>query len=158
MRTSIAFAPVAVLAALGACSLPVIDKDADVAAKALYDEVRTGAPLSADPHAGPLLTSPAATELLKPFPSELPPGVPKSVISTGWSFNTTTATGTVATLSYRYDYDGGLAVFITDVLRKPPGQTSWTITGFTIEMAKGAAFTTIGEPAPAPAPSSSGSD
>lgn len=120
---------VALAAAVALAGCLKIDKEADAASRAFNDEVRTGAPLTGDPHVGPQLTGPDAAGALAQFRQALPAAAPTAVRNTGFAFNTDN-TGTTLSLTYEYDFPGGRTVRVTDVLQKPSGQSAWTIVGF----------------------------
>jgi hypothetical protein len=119
--------------ALGACSLPVVDKESDAVARTFFDEVRTGADLSRDAHVDPSLQTPIAAEGFARIRGLLPPGAPTKVNSTGFSFNTDTASGGTARLSHRYVY-GAKTITIQTFLRKPPGATIWFVVGIEADL------------------------
>jgi hypothetical protein len=121
-------AALAAALALGACSLPVMDKQSDAVARAFFDEVRTGADLSHDSHVGPSLQTPAAAADLAQIRAQLPAGPPTKVNNTGFSYNSDMATGATARLSHQYVY-GARLVTIQTFLRKPPGATIWFVVG-----------------------------
>ncbi|HEY3799514.1 MAG TPA: hypothetical protein VGL58_14270 [Caulobacteraceae bacterium] len=114
---------------LAACSLPTMDKESDGLARTFYAEVRSGADLTHDAHVDPALASPDAIAALAPVRGWDAGQQPKQVSNTGFSFNSDTASGTTAQLSHAYVYAGG-TVHVTTVMRKLPGQTTWTIVGF----------------------------
>jgi hypothetical protein len=120
----------ALAAALGACSLPVADKESDAISRAFYSEVRTGADLSRDPHVDPTLTTPEAQAALAGARSWAPGAAPTKINNAGWSYNSNAGQGAQAQLSHAYAYPGGATVHVQTVLRKLPGQTQWTIVGF----------------------------
>lgn len=119
--------------ALGACSLPVVDKESDGVARTFFDEVRTGADLGHDTHVDPSLQTPIAAEGFARLRSLLPPGAPTAVNSTGFSFNTDTASGGTARLSHQYVY-GAKTITIQTFLRKPPGATIWFVVGIEADL------------------------
>jgi hypothetical protein len=116
----------AVVAALGACSLPVADKESDGVARTLFDEVRTGADLSRETHLDPSLQTPAAAAGFAQIRAALPPGAPTKVNNTGFSYNSSTGTGAAARLSHQYVY-ADRSVTIQTFLKKPPGGTTWFV-------------------------------
>jgi hypothetical protein len=119
----------AVLAGAAACNLPAADKASDAIARAFYGEVQSGADLTRDPHVDPALETPEAAAALAQLRAESPKGAPDSVRNTGWRYNTSAGSGTVAQLSHDYVY-GSKSVAVQTVLRKAPGQTNWMIVGF----------------------------
>jgi hypothetical protein len=133
MRPAAILGALATAVALSACTLGVIDKESDSVARAFFDEVRTGADLSRDTHVDPSLQAPAAAAGLARIRSQLPPGAPTKVNSTGFSFNSDTATGGTARLSHEYVY-GARSVTIQTFLRKPPGATIWFVVGLEADL------------------------
>jgi hypothetical protein len=117
---------------LGACSLPAADKESDGEARALFEEIRTGADLSADANLAPELKTPDALQQLAAVKNLLPPGAPTKVENRGWNYNSTTD-GSVATLTHAYVYSGH-TVLAETVLRKGPGQAKWQIAGFHVHL------------------------
>ena len=117
------------LALLGACSLPSADKQSDAIARAFYGEVRSGADLSRDPHLDPALTTPEAAAALAGVRAWAPGQAPTQVSNTGWSVDSNAGQGSEAELSYAYVYPAA-TVHVQTVLRKLPGQTTWTVVGF----------------------------
>lgn len=137
MRLGLAFAA---LAALCACSLPTADKESDAAARAFYSEIRSGADLGRDPHLDPALATPEAAAALAAVREWAPGQTPTQVNNTGWSFKSNAGQGSEAQLSHAYVYPSA-TVHVQTVLRKLPGQTTWTIVGFEANAATGPAIT-----------------
>lgn len=121
--------PAALVAAasLSACSLPTVDKEADAKARALYDQIRTGADLSANPDLGPELRTPEARAGLAEIRASLPPGAPTAVANRSWSFNAGTG-GTTARLVHAYTYPSTMV--LTETVLAKGRDKVWTITGF----------------------------
>src|SRR5476651_1059588 len=88
--------------AMAACSLPVADKESDGLARAFFDEIRGGADLSHDIHLDPSLQTPIAAAGFAQIRSLLPPGAPTKVNNSGFSYNSSSGTGTTARLSHQY--------------------------------------------------------
>jgi hypothetical protein len=124
--------PVVLVLLLGACSLPAADKESDADARQLYEEIRTGADLSQDPHLADFLKTPDHLAELAAWKSMLPPGSPDKIENRSWNYNATTE-GSVATLTHAYVYKDN-TVFAETVLRKGPGEKAWTIAGFHISL------------------------
>jgi len=122
----------AALAVLAACSLPVVDKQADAAARGLYEEIRTGADLSRDPNLGPALKTPGALAQLADIRAHLPAGAPAKVENRSFNFSTTPR-GSTANLVHAYVYAGG-SVLADTVLEKAPGQKAWQVVGFHVSV------------------------
>ena len=122
-------APVLLVLALAACNLPAADKESDADARGFYDELRTGADLSRDPHLDPAFRAAAAALSPADVKAQIPAGAPTKVNVTGWSYDSTAGAGSKATLSHDYVY-AGRTVHVMTGLHKYPGQTAWTIVGF----------------------------
>ncbi|MFA7263103.1 MAG: hypothetical protein WC068_08780 [Caulobacter sp.] len=125
MRTFLAM--ITACLAVAACSLPTIDKQADAEARALYEQVRTGADLSANPNLAPDLRRPATLAQLAAVRASLPPGAPTATANRSWSINAGTG-GTTATLVHAYSYPSQ-TVLAETVLRKDKAG-AWLIIGF----------------------------
>jgi hypothetical protein len=111
---------------IAACSLPAADKESDGIARALFDEVRGGADLSRDAHVDASLQTPIAGEGFTRIRSLLPPGAPTKVNNTGYSYNSSSGTGSTARLSHQYVWSAR-NVTIQTFMKKPPGGTNWVI-------------------------------
>ena len=116
-------------AAVSACSLPAADKESDGIARAFFSEVRGGQDLSRDPHVDPALTTATAQAALAQVRAWSPGAAPTQVNNAGWSYNGNAGSGSTAQLSHAYVFPGR-TVRVQTVLRKLPGQTSWTVIGF----------------------------
>jgi hypothetical protein len=127
----------AALAALSACNLPAADKESDGIARAFYGEIRSGADLSRDPHVDPSLATAQAQATLAGVRAWAPGAKPTQIQNSGWSYNTNAGQGTQAQLSHTYVYPGA-TVHVQTVMRKLPGQSAWTIIGFTANTDSGA--------------------
>ena len=112
--------------AIAACSLPVVDKESDGVARALFEEVRSGADLGRDAHLDPSLQTPVAAEGFARIRSLLPPGAPTKVNNTGFSYNSSSGAGSTARLSHQYVW-GARSLTIQTFMKKPPGGTSWFV-------------------------------
>ncbi len=124
--------------ALVACALPTPDKESDAAARGFFDEVRTGADLSRDPHVDASLLTPDAAASIAQIRAALPAGAPTGVSNSGWSYNSSAATGARAQLSHAYKF-GARSITIQTVLAKPPGGTLWRIVGVEADLGGAAA-------------------
>jgi hypothetical protein len=113
---------------LGACSLPVMDKESDGVARAFFDKIRTNEDPAHDAHLDPSLQTPTAAVGFAQIAASLPPGAPTKVNNTGFSYNSSSGTGSVARLSHQYVY-GARTITIQTFMKKPPGGTSWFIVG-----------------------------
>jgi hypothetical protein len=123
----------AVALLVAGCSLPVADKESDGIAKAFFEEVRTGADLTRDPHLDPALETPAAAAAFDQIRAHLPPGAPTKVSNAGYSYNSSTGTGSTASLSHQYVY-GARTITIQTFMRKPPGGTLWFVVGLEADL------------------------
>lgn len=115
-----------ILVTLAACSLPTVDKAADVKARSLYEQIRTGADLSQNADLAPELKTPAALAQLAAVKGALPEGTPTGAVNRSWSINAGTG-GTTAVLVHAYSYPTQ-TVLAQTVLAKAGG--AWLITGF----------------------------
>lgn len=113
--------------ALAACSLPTLDKAADAKARTLYEQIRTGADLAANPDLGPELRKPDVLAQLAAVKASLPEGAPTAAVTRGWSINAGTG-GTRAVLVHAYSYPSQ-TVLAETVLAKGKGD-AWRIIGF----------------------------
>lgn len=113
--------------AVAACSLPTLDKQADAKARTLYEQIRTGADLSANPDLGPDLRKPETLAQLAAVKASLPEGAPTATANRSWSINAGTG-GTRATLVHAYSYPAQ-TVLAQTVLAKVKGG-GWQIIGF----------------------------
>lgn len=113
--------------ALAGCSLPTLDKAADAKARALYEQVRTGADLNANPDLGPDLRKPEVLAQLAAVKASLPEGAPTAAVTRSWSINAGTG-GTRAVLVHAYSYPSQ-TVLAQTVLAKAKGG-GWQIIGF----------------------------
>jgi hypothetical protein len=121
--------PLLAVLALGACNLPVADKESDALARGLYDELRTGADLARDPHLDPSLRAAAAALPPAVVRAQVPRGPWTKLNVTGWNYASSSGAGANATLSHDYVYPGR-TVHVMTALHKDPGQAAWTIVGF----------------------------
>jgi hypothetical protein len=133
MRALFPAAIVAVVAAsLAACSLPTADKEADAKARALYEQIRTGADLSANADLAADLRTPAALAQLAKVKGALPAGPPTAVANRSWSLSAGTG-GTKATLIHAYSYSS--ATVVTETVLAKGDDKLWKITGFHVRLA-----------------------
>lgn len=133
MRRLMLLLPMLAAATLGACSLPAADKESDAEARKLFDEIRNGADLREDPNLADFLRTPDKLADLAAIKGELPPGEPTKVENRSWNYNSTNS-GSVATLTHAYIYPDN-TVMAETVLRKGPGEKTWTIAGFHVSLA-----------------------
>ncbi len=133
---------------IAACNLPVVDKESDGVAKAFFDEVRTGADLSRDGHVDPSLRTPITDQGFARIRSLLPPGPPTKVNNTGFSYNSSSGTGSTARLSHQYVW-GARNVTIQTFMKKPPGGTNWVVYALEADLGGAQPAIVVGtEPAP----------
>lgn len=128
---AIVIAAVASSALLSACSLPKVDKEADAKARALYEQIRTGADLSANTDLAPDLTAPAALAQLAGVRLSLPEGAPTAVAARGWNLSIHNG-ATSAAVVHAYSYPAR-TVLAETVLTKDASKT-WKITGFHVKI------------------------
>jgi len=129
--------------ALSACSLPTVDKEADAKARALYEQVRTGGDLAANPDLGPELKTPEALAELAKAQHELPEGLPTAIANRSWNISINNGV-TSANLVHAYSYPSGVVLAETVLLKDK--SKAWKVVGFHLK--DGGAS---GAPAPAPA-------
>lgn len=125
MRTFLAM--ITVCLAVTACSLPTVDKAADAKARALYEQIRTGADLAANTDLSADLRKPEMLAQLAAVKASLPEGAPTAAVNRSWSINAGTG-GTNAVLVHAYSYPSQ-TVLAQTVLAKGKGG-AWQITGF----------------------------
>lgn len=113
--------------AVTACSLPTVDKAADAKARALYEQIRTGADLAANTDLSADLRKPEMLAQLAAVKASLPEGAPTAAVNRSWSINAGTG-GTNAVLVHAYSYPSQ-TVLAQTVLAKGEGG-AWQITGF----------------------------
>ena len=113
--------------ALAACSLPTMDKAADAKARALYEQIRTGADLSQDADLSPALRTPESLAALAAVKASLPEGAPTAAVTRSWSINAGTG-GTNAVLVHAYSYPSQTVLAETVLAKSKVG--GWEITGF----------------------------
>jgi hypothetical protein len=128
-----------------ACSLPPADKESDGIAKTFFEEVRTGADLTRDPHLDPALQTPVADAGFAQIRAHLPPGAPTKVNNAGYSYNSSTGTGSTAALSHQYVY-GARTITIQTFMKKPPGGTQWFVVGLEADLGGAEPAVVVGTP------------
>ncbi|MES2036108.1 MAG: hypothetical protein V4466_18220 [Pseudomonadota bacterium] len=117
-------------AVLSACTLPTLDKEADAKARALYEQIRSGADLAASPDLAPELKTPAALAQLAAVKASLPAEAPTAVANQG--FNISIENGqSSARLVHAYSYPAR-TILAETVLRKDETKT-WKIIGFHVK-------------------------
>jgi len=132
MRTIVTTAmAVAACAALSACSLPKVDQEADAKARALYEQIRTGADLSANTDLAPDLKAPAALAQLAGVRLSLPEGAPTAVANRSWNISINNG-ATSAAVVHAYSYPAR-TVLAETILAKDASKT-WKITGFHVKI------------------------
>jgi len=125
MRTLLAMTTACL--AVAACSLPTVDKAADAKARALYEQIRTGADLAANTDLSADLRKPEMLAQLAAVKASLPEGAPTAAVNRSWTINAGTG-GTNAVLVHAYSYPSQ-TVLAQTVLAKGKGGV-WQITGF----------------------------
>ncbi|HZZ90217.1 MAG TPA: hypothetical protein VFE13_17945, partial [Caulobacteraceae bacterium] len=103
------------------------DKESDGIARHVFDEIRSGGDVTADPHLDASIRTPLASMGFAQIRSQLPPGPPTKVNNAGFSYNSSSGTGSTARLSHQYAW-GPRSVTIQTFLKKPPGGTAWFVT------------------------------
>ena len=126
----IAVAALALLA-VAACAKPAapsLDPQADPIAREFYDDVRTGADLTAEPHLAHELKNPTTTSQLEVYRALMPAEPPQSVELQSWDA-TTDSSGTTTKLTDVYHYMDRTLVARTALFKSPGGQDP-VIVGF----------------------------
>lgn len=131
-RTVLAAACAVLLTVLAACNLPVVNAEADAAARRVYTAVQAGGDLSRDAELSLDLRTPEALAELDADRAMIPKTAPQSVENRGWRFATTSDGGT-ASLVHAYRYPDCTVVAET-LLRKPPGSQTWEVVGFHLHL------------------------
>lgn len=119
---------------LSACNLAKIDEEADGKARALYEQIRTGADLSANADLAPSLKTPAALAELAAVRQSLPPGAPTKATTSGYNFSASNE-GTTATLTHAYTYPSSTVTAQTILSRGK--DKIWKVTGFHVKVNDG---------------------
>lgn len=130
MRT-VLIAAVASSALLSACGLAKVDKEADAKARALYEQVRTGADLSANADLAPDLKTPPALAQLAGVRLSLPEGAPTTTATRSWNISINNG-ATTAAVVHAYSYPAS-TVLAETILAKGADKT-WKITGFHVKI------------------------
>jgi len=123
-------AAVIVAASLSACGMLKVDPEADVKARALYEQIRTGGDLAANADLAPDLKTPATVAQLSALRAQLPPGAPTAVANRSWSINSTNGQ-TTASLVHAYSYPS--TTVLTETVLAKGRDKAWTITGFHVK-------------------------
>ncbi|MFI4974636.1 MAG: hypothetical protein ACHP84_08880 [Caulobacterales bacterium] len=133
MRVPLAWAAaMAVGLAVSACSLPTVDKQSDAIARHVYDEVRTGADVDADPNVAHELKNPTTAMELNAMRGLIPAGDPKKVENRAISVNVTSV-GTTTHLTHAYVYDDRTVYAYTTLFKSPGGKTP-VVVGFNLTL------------------------
>ncbi len=119
---------------LAGCGLARIDPEADGKARAFYEQVRTGADLSANPDLAPSLKSPSTLAELAAVRRSLPPGAPTGAATRGYNFSSVNGQ-TTATLTHAYSYPAA-TVLAETVLGRGKDKV-WKIIGFHVKVNDG---------------------
>ena len=144
MRALVPIAAAVACLALAGCGLPTVDKEADARARALYEQIRTGADLAANPDLAPDLKTPAALAQLAAVRQALPAGAPTATAVRSWNVRVGSG-GTTAALVHAYSYPAR-TVLAETVLLKDERKT-WKVAGFHVKVEDPSA-----KSAPTPAP------
>ena len=126
-----------VIAALAACkpAPPTLDPAAEPIARALYDEVRRGDDLDADPHLAHELKNPTTEAEIAEFRAIIPPDAPAPPTLKSWDVKTD-STGTTTRLSHVYRYGDRVLVAQTALFKSPSGAEP-VIVGFQVKEGDG---------------------
>lgn len=144
MRTIVPAAVAAACVALSACGLPTVDKEADAKARALFEQIRTGADLAANPDLAPDLRTPAALAQLAAVKQALPDGAPTATAVRSWNVKVGSG-GTTAALVHAYSYPA--RTVLTETVLLKDGSKTWKVAGFHVKIEDPSA-----KSAPTPAP------
>lgn len=120
--------------ALAACALPILDKEADAKARALFEQVRTGGDLAANDDLAPDLRTPDALTQLAAMKGALPRGVPTAAALRSWNVYSGTG-GSRTNLVHAYSYPGRTVLAETVLTKSKDG---WRIAGFHLTFEDGA--------------------
>lgn len=118
--------------ALAGCGVGLVNREADAAARGLYDAVRAGTDLSRDQRLAGALRTPDGLASLAAARELIPKQAPEAVENRGWRFSTTSQ-GAAADLTHAYRYPDRTVVAET-ALRKPPGAQAWQIVQFRVRV------------------------
>lgn len=121
--------------ALAACSLPVLDKEADAKARALFEQVRTQADPGANADLAPDLRTPEALAQLAAMRNALPEGAPTAAALRSWNVYSGTG-GSRTNLVHAYSYPGRTVLAETVLTKGKDG--AWQIAGFHLTFEDGA--------------------
>lgn len=121
--------------ALAACSLPVLDKEADAKARTLFEQVRTQADLGANTDLAPDLRTPEALTQLAAMQKALPEGAPTAGTLRSWNVYSGTG-GSRTNLVHAYSYPGRTVLAETVLTKGKDG--AWRIAGFHLTFEDGA--------------------
>ena len=113
---------------LAACSLPVIDQEADTMAKQLVTDIREGRDLSANTSLASNLRNPDDLASLASVRGMMPNSAPTRIDNRSFNVNTTSSGGRIELL-HAYHFADRILTAET-VLLKPPGAQHWQIAGF----------------------------
>jgi hypothetical protein len=127
------FGALLIILALAACKpapTQELDPNAEVIARQFYEEVKSGADLSADTHLARELKNPTSAEQLAMFRAMIPDEPARSIDLESWDAKTTDV-GTTTRLTINYGY-GDRTLVAQTALFKSPGGTEPVIVGFQI--------------------------
>ena len=126
------FAAFGLVIALAACKppQPVADEAVEPIAHQFFEEVRTGADISADPHVAHELKNPTSEEELAEFRALMPTQPPVSVETLDLNV-TTNSTGITTRLTQAYHYGERTLIAQTALFKSPSGHSP-VIVGFRV--------------------------
>jgi hypothetical protein len=120
---------------LCACSLPAPDKSAEPIARSFYDEVHTGADLTADPHVAHELKNDTSTQQLAAFREMIPAEAPQSIETRAYDV-VANSTGVTTHITDAYRYADRTLIAQTALFKSPSGRSP-VIVGFNLSMEAG---------------------
>jgi hypothetical protein len=137
MRFAAVFVIASFAGALAACkpAAPTLDPAAEPIARALYDEVRRGADLDADPHLAHELKNPTTEAEIAEFRTIIPSDAPAPPVLKSWDVKTD-STGTTTRLTHLYRYGDRVLVAQTALFKSPSGVEP-VIVGFQVKESDG---------------------
>jgi hypothetical protein len=118
--------------AVAGCHLPVVNPQADAAARGVYAQVAAGADLSADRQLSADMRTPQGLAALQADRGMIPKSAPVSVENRAWRFSND-ADGAAADLVHAYRYTDRTVVAETR-LHKAPGAQSWQVIGLELHV------------------------
>lgn len=126
-------AALALMFLAGACTPAppaLLDPSAEVIARQFYEDVRSGADLSANPHLAHELKNPTSAEQIAMFRAMMPDEPARSIDVDSWDAKTD-SDGTTTRLTIDYGYEDRTLVAQTALFKSPGGVTP-VIVGFQV--------------------------